>query len=72
MKRSYYIIIPAHSGTTIGEIEKAKRVFRKMRKEGKVSQESADVQIEFSDTNYKITAIFTNPVGQEICPRVLI
>ena len=59
--KTNYTIKKAHSGTTEKEIEKAKRIFRKMRKLGILygtTIDSNEIIIEFEDINYNITATF--------------
>ena len=65
-----YKVTEAHSGTSNTEIAKAKRHYNKMKKSGQVWDKDygEPVNIQFDDTNYKITARYFNIVGQEICP----
>lgn len=69
--KTTYKITPAHSGTDSKEIEKAKRHFRKMLNTGDIwNQVSPQIDIQFSDVNYDITARFFNQAGKEVCNPV--
>lgn len=69
-----YKIIEAHSGTNNQEIEKAKRHFRKMRREKRIYSTITDhiITIRFNDNNYVISAEFHNEFYQEVCDRCVI
>lgn len=68
-----YKITAAHSGTDTKEIEKAKRHFRKILNAGDTwNQVTSQINIQFNDINYEITASFFNEAGQEVCNPLLI
>ncbi len=67
IKRMYYSVIPAHSGTSEQEIRKAKRQFLIMLNHGEIyGIISNKIQIRFLDVNYKITAEYYNENGEKI------
>ena len=71
--KTTYQIREAHSGTSSQEIEKAKKLFRQAKKDGKVyGQHDHIVEIVFSDVNNKIKASFSNSQGESITDPVLI
>ena len=63
--RTTFEVIEAQQGTSKQEIDKAKRVFRKMRKLGHVNNHTF-VVLRFFDSNYKIWCQYQGPNGENI------
>lgn len=69
--RHKYIIHSAHSGTSVSEINKAKRFYRAEANKSKTYRTYRDypntIVIEFKDVNNSITAYYYDEIGEGIC-----